>query len=97
MVCRNLLVLFGFAFWINPLSVSGQSDFSGEYTWGGLQGDAIFSYKTMNGDTILDGPFRMEHSDVNASDEKDNYFLIEVLSMMRKERWWPLVYGVMMN
>ncbi len=77
MIYRSLLVLFGFAFWMNPWLVSGQSEYSGDYTWGDLQGNATFTYRLVSGDTVFNGPFQMEHSEIDSSYQGDNYFLVE--------------------
>lgn len=77
MIYRSLLVLFGFAFWMNPLLVSGQSEYSGDYAWGDLRGYATFTFQLVNGDTVFNGPFQMEHSNIDSSNERDNYFLVE--------------------
>ena len=77
MIYRTLLVLFGFAFGMGPLMLSGQSEYTGDFSWGELRGKATFSYRLVNGDTVFNGPFQMEHSDIYSAEEKDNYFLIE--------------------
>ena len=57
-------------------SVLGQS-FSGAYQLGPLQGEAAFSFRLQNGDTILHGPFQMERGDVNSQEENEGYFFVK--------------------
>ena len=53
----------------------GQQDqqYQGEYKVGKYEGEAVFSFRLENNDTILDGPFLMQRSNLDALIEKEDY------------------------
>ncbi|WP_289644634.1 hypothetical protein [Maribacter aestuarii] len=70
-----LLTLF-FALW-STVSVLGQEDlvYNGGLKVGSYEGNAMYYYKVVDGDTVLNGPFRMERSNLGALlEKKDSTF-----------------------
>ena len=49
-----------------PLQAQQTLDYKGDYRVGAYSGEASFSYTIKEGDTVLQGPFRMEKSDLGA-------------------------------
>ncbi|MEM9000799.1 MAG: hypothetical protein AAGB24_11095 [Bacteroidota bacterium] len=65
-----LLLLFSFEFFAQE-----RQQFSGAFQVGKFKGEADYSYKVIESDTILDGPFQMERSNLGALlESKDHFF-----------------------
>ena len=61
-------------------SLYGQMEltYKGPYKVGRYEGKAEFGYKLINGDTIFDGSFQMQHADLeDLLSRRDNYFYFE--------------------
>ena len=78
MFLRCILVSLGFAGITYLCPLVGQSTYSGDYQLDRLQGSANFTFLVERGDTVFDGPFRMEAGELTLSENgDDSYFLID--------------------
>lgn len=88
-----LIALIGVLLTFNSLTLQAQGrvQYAGPKQLGDYNGDAKYSYKIVEGDTLLDGPFIMQRSNLQALlDNEDTSFLFrgELVSGVPAGRWF---------